>query len=349
MLHIPHSRPTFSQSFQDAVQAVVASGKLAQGETTKTLEHDIKQLLSIKSVLAVDSGTSALMLAIRALTHNKIGARVGIPSYTCASLLFAVKAAGAMPVFMDCTVDLTLDAKQAHNTAKTLDVLVLVHPFGMVEPLAADAFPCSVIEDIAQSVGATLHGKPVGSFADICIGSHYATKPWGGAYGGFIASHDEVFTSTCQTMINPDVANLSAAYVGHHQLSNIHAALATQRLSCSAQEAKQRKLWAEKYDAAFSNVSTATPIHTSTNSTSNHFRYLVRCEHDAELVLGHFHQLGIAASRPVQQCLHHSQSPSSCPQAEQAWQSCISIPLLADMNDAEWALMQQGIQTCFHS
>ena len=348
MLHIPHSRPTFSQSFQDAVQAIVVSGQLAQGETTKTLEHDIKPLLNLNNVLAIDSGTSALMLAIRALTNNKIGARIGISTYACASLLFAVKAAGATPVFMDCTVDLTLDAEQAHNTAKTLDVLVLVHPFGMIEPLVTDVFPCPVIEDIAQSAGATLHDKPVGSFTDVCIGSHYATKPWGGAYGGFIASQNSGYIHTCQTMINPDSANLSSEYVGHHQLSNIHAALATQRLQSAQEDSKRRQHWAQKYDVLLANT-TATPIQSCADSSSNAFRYIVRCEQDAGQVIANFRQLGIAANRPVQQCLHHSQPNLSCPQAEQAWQSCVSIPLLADMNDAEWALMQQGIQTCFHS
>jgi dTDP-4-amino-4,6-dideoxygalactose transaminase len=288
------------------------------------------------------------MLAIRALTQGKTRPRIGIPAFACASLWFAVKAAQAEPVLMDCNADLTLETDQAYQTAQSLDVLVLVHPFGMVEPLAAETFACPVIEDIAQSVGATLHGKPVGTFADVCIGSLYATKPWGGAYGGFIASHQHNIIQDCHTMINPDHADLAQDYVGHHQLSNIHAALAQQRITQAEQACEQRKHWAAAYDGLMANVD-AMPIHTTENSTGNHFRYIVRCQQEVTPIIQAFRDLGIAASRPVQQPLHHADAQASCPQAQSAWQHCLSLPILADMNQEEFKWMQQGIQTCLLS
>jgi len=343
---IPHSRPVFDDSFSQVAAKIIQSGHLAQGEVTTILEQKISQSLGLQHTLAVDSGTSALMLAIRALTKHKPQARVGIPAYACASLLFAVKNAGAMPVFMDCTNDLTLNAEHAFNTAKTLDVLVLVHPFGMVEPLVKETFACPVIEDVAQSVGATLDGQQVGTFADVCIGSFYATKPWGGAYGGFISSSDLPLLDKCKAMTNPDAADLNAAYIGHHQLSNIHAALAFEHINQADDERKHRQAWAEKYDVLFAQTST-TPVTSVTGSKGNSFRYIVRCDRDVTNIIKQLNHIGISAARPVQTPLH--QGLTACPAADDAWQHCISLPLLADMDDEEFKLIEQGIQTCFPS
>jgi len=343
MPNIPHSRLSFGKSFEQAAQQVIQSGFLAQGDVTTVLTQALQVQLAGQGVIAVDSGTSALMLAIRALSKNKKHVRVGIPAYACASLLFAVKNADATPVFMDCTTNLTLDAEQAHNTAKDLDVLVLVHPFGLVEPLVNDHFDCPVIEDIAQSAGAIWQGKAVGTFANLCIGSFYATKPWGGAYGGFISSKDEALIKFITKMTNPDQADLQQDYVGHHQLSNIHAALAQVRLNHADAEQQQRQTWTNTYDALLKNY-TVTPIG---GIQGNHFRYIIRSEQTAEDVIQTLQQLGINAMRPVQQPLHHAVSDANCPQADKAWQYCVSLPLLHDMNEQEFSLLSQGLATCF--
>ncbi len=348
MLNIPHSRPLFGQPFETAAAKVVHSGILAQGRETKALELIIIQLLRHRHVLAVDSGTSALMLAIRSLTKNKQHARIGIPSYACASLLFAVKAAGAQPVFMDCNQHLCLDKSSALETAKTLDVLVLVHPFGMADPLAAETFPCPVIEDIAQSVGATIDGKAVGTFAAISIGSLYATKPWGGAYGGFISCQSQSHLNAIKQMCDPDQAALNLPYAGHHQLSNLHATMAIQRINIADREQEQRQLLAQKYDNIITTTS-ATVIRPATFTSGNHFRYIIRCEQKAETVIARFNQLGIDAKRPVRQPLHQTDSEAVLPHTLDAWQHCVSLPMLANMNEAEYRYIQQNMEQCLRS
>ena len=348
---IPHSRPVFAAGVTDVCNDVLAEQFFACGEHTQALEQQIGQSLGLPNTLAINAGTSALMLAIRALSKGKTNPRIGIPSYVCASLWFAVKAAGAKPVLMDCNANLTLDAEQARNISNSLDILVLVHPFGMVEPLAAETFACPVIEDIAQSVGATLHGQKVGTFADICIGSLYATKPWGGAYGGFIACENTELIEQCGAMINPDGNNLEATYVGHHLLSNVHAALASHRIQYAEHEQKQRQVWAMKYDALlaeFAEKDMASPIHSVAHSQGNAFRYLVHCAADVAPIIQAFQSLGIAAARPVQQPLHQN-AQQTLHQAQHAWQHTLSLPLLADMSTDEFTLMQQGIRTCFTS
>lgn len=349
MIEIPHSRPAFGQAFEDAALKVIQSGFVTQGQETKALEQDISLKLRQRHVLAVDSGTSALMLAIRYLTGNKVGAKVGIPAFACASLLFAVKAAQATPVFMDNETSLCLNKTQAMKTAKDLDVLILVHPFGLVEPLVTEHFPCPVIEDIAQSVGATIHGQSVGTFTEMSIGSLYATKTWGGAYGGFITSNNEATIQHIRAMSDPDQALLDTRYAGHHQLSDLHATLARTRLQIAPHEQKARKRLSEKYDTLISKT-TATKIESLNDSESNHFRYLIRTEQSAESIISQFRALGIGASKPVQRPLHHaSQSQTACPNANDAWEHCISLPLLTKLSDLEFAHMKLGIENCLDS
>lgn len=341
---IPHSRPVFDLAFEQASQRIVRSQMLAQGDETTALESDISAALKLPFVLAVDSGSHALMLVLRFLTAGKAQPRVAMSSYACASLLFAVKSIGGIPLFIDCDAHLCMNKSEAFAQAALADVLILVHPFGMVEPLAAADFPCPVIEDIAQSVGASLGGKAVGSFGDMCIGSLYATKPWGGAYGGFIACADDAIRARIRSMTDPDHADISQTYAGHHQLSNIHASLARQRLLIAQDEMHTR----QKVTMAFAKLiesTSATWVGSQQGTTGNHFRFIVRCNKSAEQSIAAFRALGIAASKPVTQPLHHADK-TLCEQTDWQWQHNISLPLLTNFSAQEFERMQQGILSC---
>lgn len=338
---IPHSRPIFGAPFSDAVQSVMASGHTASGAQATLLEQTVIQHIGCHDAVAVDSGTSALMLAIRALSMQMTIKHIGIPAYACASLLFAVRAAGCTPVCMDCKHDLRLDADKAWDIANKLDAVILVHPFGMVEPLVKETWPCPVIEDIAQAAGATLDSKPVGSFGDIAIVSFYATKPWGGAYGGMVMGEQKVCTQV-RAMSNPDASDFTQTYVGHHQLSDIHASLALARLACCQQDMAQRKQHMQWLDEQLPQ----NYVQSITNrETGNAFRYIIRTHHDAETCIQHLRQHGIAACKPVQQPLNLA-TDELCDGAYQAWKDCVSLPLLPTMSHNEHIQYEQGLKAC---
>jgi len=342
MLVLPHSRPYFDDNFVYGVGDVVCSGYTAEGEQCRQLEREVLSRCAQEDAVAVDSGTSALMLAIRALQSKRDIQKVGIPVYACASLWFAVRAAGCTPVLMDCGDDLRLDVDAAWSLAPTLDAVILVHPFGMVEPLVAETWDCPVIEDIAQAAGASLHGKPVGSFGDIAVASFYATKPWGGAYGGMVLSLSEVCDSV-RRMSNPDVADLSQPYDGHHQLSNVHAALALARLQRESHEKKGRQQLMHWLDVTLPEHLQQSIHH---REQGNAFRYIIRTEQDVATCLEALHDVGIGAARPVQMPLKMD-AEAVLQGAESAWKHCISLPVLTDMTTNEYAHYAQGLKTCF--
>ena len=340
---IPHSRPLFNTTFEAAVQAVVTSGHTAMGEQARLLEQTVIQQIGCQNAVAVDSGSSAIMLAIRALAMQKNIQYIGIPAYACASLLFAVRAAGCTPVCMDCTPDLRLDMDKAWALSSQLDAVVLVHPFGMLEPMVKESWHCPVIEDIAQAAGATLDGKPAGSFGDIAITSFYATKPWGGAYGGMVMAS----TKHCEQirhMCNPDTDDFSQGYVGHHQLSDVHASLALCRLQGFQAEMQQRKQHMQWLDEHLPSSYVQSIPH---RSDGNAFRYIIRTHGEAEKHIQNLRKHGIAACQPVQKPLHLA-TGEVCNGAQQAWQDCISLPLLPTMTTDEYQQYEKGLKACFN-
>ncbi len=343
---IPHSRPIFDKHFSESVQSVVSSGHTVSGEQVTRLEQSIMQHLGCHAnAVAVDSGTSALMLAIRALSASfstrNTTARIGIPAYACASLLFAVRAAGCTPVCMDCKHDLRLDENKAWDIAASLDAIILVHPFGMIEPLVKEGWPCPVIEDIAQAAGAMLDGKAIGSFGDVTIASFYATKPWGGAYGGMLLGSEEL-CSQARAMSNPDADDFTQAYVGHHQLSDIHASLVLCRLASYEHEIQQRQqhmLWLDTH------LPQAYRQSINNREAGNAFRYIIRVNNEAEKIIQHLRKHSIGASKPVQQPLNLA-TGETCEGAYQAWKDCISLPLLPIMSHDEYKQYEDGLNIC---
>ncbi|HXH73039.1 MAG TPA: DegT/DnrJ/EryC1/StrS family aminotransferase [Mariprofundaceae bacterium] len=320
---------------------VLESGHTAMGDAAARLEHEIAARLECKHAVAVDSGTSAIMLALRALRLECRITRVGLPAYCCSSVLYAVRAAGMEPVLMDCAADLRLDAGRAMKLAGLLDAVVLVHPFGMVESLAAEAWPCVVIEDIAQSAGAEWQGRPLGSFGDAAIASFHATKPWGGAYGGAVACNEADAVAAIREMRNPDLGDGDwPEYAGHHQLSDLHAALALQRMTEAGGISLQRRRWATTMDGWFAGKG-SQPVRRD----GNDFRYIVRTPGQAGAVIRELRRHGVGAARPVAGIFPGEQA-EACPGALAAWQDCVSLPLLADFSEEEFLLMEQAVRAC---
>ena len=325
------------------MERVLDSGHVAMGSEVHRLEQEVSQRLQQPHAVALDSGTSALMLAVRALKENRQKFSIGIPAYTCNSVPHAVMAAGATPVCMDCTDDLHLDADRVLQQAKVLDAVVLVHPFGDVESMAADPWPCPVIEDIAQSAGGSLQGRELGGFGDVAIASFYATKPWGGAYGGMLLSRYQDIADRARAMRNADTADLSQGYAGNHQLSDVHAALVRERIRLSGQERQKRKELASLIDCWFAEKRSKLVARDAGGVC---YRYIIRVESGAEDAITALRKRGVYACRPVELTGSSMLGDHNCPGAEKARRECVSLPLLPDMTDEELGKMEKAINTC---
>lgn len=164
-------------------------------EKYKELESEYAKYIGTKHAVALNSGTAALHLALKALGIGP-GDEVIVPEFTMIACAFAVSYCGAKPVFVDCTDDLLIDIKKIKKklTTKTKAIMP-VHIYGRVCNMdaimkIAKEYNLRVIEDCCEAQGATYKDKIVGSF-DIGVFSFYKNKIIPAEEGGMITTNDE--------------------------------------------------------------------------------------------------------------------------------------------------------------
>lgn len=187
------AQPRISQREVEAVARVLKSGHLRSGPITEKFERDFARFVGAHFAVAVNSGTSALFLALSALVRP--GDDVIVPDFSFVATASMVVAAGARPIFSDVNPQtFTLDVRDAARriTPRTR-AMVPVHLYGRpadVAPLMrlARQHRLKIIWDAAQAHGAQYHGRDVGSFPDAVCYSFYPTKNITTGEGGMIVT-----------------------------------------------------------------------------------------------------------------------------------------------------------------
>jgi perosamine synthetase len=190
---IPHSRPSIEADDIRAAAQVLQSRQLAQGGLVEQFERRMAAYFGLSGGVAVTSGTAALEVALRALGIGP-GDDVLLPSYVCAAPLMAIQRVGALPRLVDIELDtFNIDPAAARRTLTSKTKAVIVpHLFGLPANLTAlEQLGVPIIEDCAQTIGATEQGRPVGSIGLLTVCSFYATKLLCTGEGGMVLSRDE--------------------------------------------------------------------------------------------------------------------------------------------------------------
>jgi dTDP-4-amino-4,6-dideoxygalactose transaminase len=180
-------RPLRSEVLR-ALEEVCESTSFAQGQATSEFEAKFAAYCGIDHCVSLNSGTSALHLALRCLDVGP-GDEVVTVSMTFVATAWAISYVGATPVFVDIDpVRRTLnpDNLEAAITSRT-KAIIPVHLYGMPAEMdrimaIADQHGLPVIEDAAQAHGARYRGRRVGQFGKIACFSFYPGKNLG-AYG----------------------------------------------------------------------------------------------------------------------------------------------------------------------
>ncbi len=176
------------------------AGLSADGEAVSTFEAALAAYLRVDACFTAASGRTAfylLLTALRDLPHLAGRSEVVLPGYTCPSVAKVVLDAGLSLRLVDQepqTLNFRPDALAAAVGEQTLAV-ILVHPFGLavdVEPArqCAHAAGALLIEDVAQSLGATQAGHALGTLGDVGLFSFGPGKPLSLGGGGLLATSD---------------------------------------------------------------------------------------------------------------------------------------------------------------
>lgn len=237
---IPAAKPLIGPEERAAVDAVLASGMLAQGSQVAAFEQELAaQLVGGRTCVAVSSGTSALHLGLLASGIGP-GDEVIVPSFTFAATANSVALCGAAPVFVDidpvsyCLDPAAVEAAVTDRTKAVLGVHLYGHPFD-VDGLrrVCEAHGLALYEDAAQAHGATWKGQPVGGFGDFGAFSLYPTKNMTSGEGGIVSCATPELARTVRLLRNQGMEKqYHNEVVGlNNRMTDIHAAIGRVQLT----------------------------------------------------------------------------------------------------------------------
>ena len=207
--YIPQANPlagylALKAEIDPAVARVLASGRYILGREVEQFEREFADYLGVLGAVGVASGTDAVELCLRALGIGTGDAVITV-SHTAVATVAAIERAGATPLFVDIDpatytmAPARLEAALKEGGAfggKVPKAVIPVHLYGHPAAMPdivgiARRYKLHVIEDCAQSHGATLGGQMSGAFGDLAAFSFYPTKNLGAFGDGGLISGDD--------------------------------------------------------------------------------------------------------------------------------------------------------------
>ncbi len=336
---------------KEAFEGIYFGGQHAGGQERRNFEQELAQFFGTKDAIAVQSGSAALHLALLSLEIPP-GGRVLTTSYACASVLNAIDAVGASPLFADIQLPtLSIDSETARAACaresispEEVSAAIVPHMFG--RPAAVDRWdlPIPLIEDAAMAIGSRLNRKSVGSFGRLSVTSFYATKMISTGQGGAVLSSDPSLITELRDRIQYDgrehwrpswnypLSDLAAA-MGRPQLRNVSVWVERrEQISMRYQEiAKRGGLSGEGLQEG-----------------SCHYRFLIWLadQHARDRAIASFADRGVETKPPVFYPLHRylGLPDSDFPVTTEVWNRVLSIPLYPSLTDGEIEIVCQSLE-----
>ncbi len=203
-MKVPMGKPSISALDYEAVIETLGSGWLTSGPRVAEFEEKFAEYLGVKRAIAMNSCTSALFLAVKALG---ITGEVIMPSFTFVATANAVITAGAVPVFTDihydtCNMDpWIIEDKITSRTEAIMPVHFAGHSCNMDAIMEiAERHGLAVIEDSAETLGGEYEGEMAGSFGIGCF-SFFPTKAMTTGEGGMLTTNDDALADKVRALV----------------------------------------------------------------------------------------------------------------------------------------------------
>ena len=208
--------PAIDESDLSAVSRVLESGNLVQGPEVAEFENELSGIIGTRHVVAVNSGTSALLATLHALGVGP-GSLVPVAAYSWIATANVVSLLGGDPVFIDIEpgthamdpdrLESVLDHLSSDGLMNRVQCIVPVHPFGYVADMyrineVAERHRVPVVEDAACALGAHLDGRSAGSWGLAGCFSFHPRKIITTGEGGAVATDDDRLAEHIRTFRN---------------------------------------------------------------------------------------------------------------------------------------------------
>lgn len=335
------------------IQRVLDHGQYIMGPEVRELEERLEAYTGARHCITVASGTEALLISLMAL-DIKPGDEVITTPFTFVATAEVITLLGAIPVFVDiepdtCNIDHTrIEAAITPKTRAIMPVSLYGQPADMDEiNTIAARHRLPVIEDAAQSFGATYKGRKSCNLSTIGCTSFFPSKPLG-CYGdgGAIFTSDDALA---QTMREIRVHGQEKRY--HHtrvgvggRMDTLQCAVVLAKLERFDWEVEQRQKVGADYTAMLSSIPrdtgifTVQPLHIKSHNTSVYAQYTVLVE-DRARVQETLKEAGIptAVHYPVplnrQPAYRSTDTVDAAPVSDAMAQKVMSLPLSPDLGE----------------
>lgn len=269
MKQIPLSKPSLNYSDLEAFQRVLDSGWVSAGKYSREFENEFSKVTGIQNCVAMNSGASALFVAMK-LLHKKKG-KIVVPSFTFPATINAVLNAGFEPVISDVderTMNITaskIENVLDNNTIGVVIVHFAGHPCNMdIIFELTKKYNLSLIEDCAHALGTYYKGKHVGSWGAGCF-SFFASKNITTGEGGMLTCIEKSLSDEARLLISHGIGptksnkdtlpSRTSLIIGHNmRLAGLLGAMGVSQISRLKDFNEKRKLLASRYNKAFGKI-----------------------------------------------------------------------------------------------
>jgi dTDP-4-amino-4,6-dideoxygalactose transaminase len=344
---------------ESAVRAVLDSRQYVLGTFVREFEGAFAEYCGVRHAVAVNSGTSALHLALLAAGVGE-GDEVITVSFTFVATVAAIRYCRARPVLVDIdpqTFNMNVDAIEQAITDRTKAILP-VHLFG--QPANMDAINeiarnrnLLVIEDAAQAHGAEYNGKRAGGLGDAGCFSFYPTKNLGACgEGGMVTSDNEEIAQKVRLL-----RDWGADRKYHHvlpgfnyRMEGLQGAILNVKLKRLEDWTERRRANARTYDELLAGSNLQAPVAMESVRHVYH-TYTIRSSGRDELER-HLNAVGVqtAIHYPIPVHLQPGYADprypqGSLPETERACSEVLSLPMYAELSSDQIAVVAQASRT----
>lgn len=339
------------------IAAVLAHGKYILGPEVKELEEKLANYVGVKHCIACANGTDALLIALMGLGIGA-GDEVITTAFTYVATGEVIARLGATPIFVDID-EKTYNLNPAKIEAAITDRTRAIMPVSLYGQCAdfdainaiAEKYHLPVIEDGAQSFGATYKGRHSCGLSTIGCTSFFPTKPLGcyGDGGAIFTNDDEL--AKAMDMIHKHGQDRRYHHVRmglNSRLDTLQAAVLLAKLEIFDEEVKLRGEIGAKYSEMLGKVLGVIVPYIEPHNTSVYAQYTVRVQ-DRDAVQEKLREAGIptAVHYPIplnQQPMfdYLQQGTGSVPVAEKVAKEVMSLPMSAWVKDEDMRAVSES-------
>ena len=322
------------------MSAVMSHGRFIMGPEIGELESELTEFTQTRHCISVSSGTTSLEIALRALQIGPGDEVITVP-FTWISSSEVILLTGATPVFVDIepqTFNMDVSRLEDAVTPRTKAVIP-VSLFGQMPDFQAineiaEKYGLAVIDDGAQSFGATQNGRPSCGVSTIGSTSFFPAKPLGcyGDGGALFTNDDDLAEKMRAVRTHGGTRRHHHTLVGTNgRLDTLQAAALLGKLPWFPEEVKRRGEIGARYSELLADVCDVPEVRPG--NTHVYAQYTIRAPH-RDTVIAELKDRGIPAAVYYPKCLHEQPvfqnlgySWGDFPAAESASREVLSLPM----------------------